>query len=64
MSNACRDVSKLYSRLTRIAEEEFPDIVEYVEVREDKLRLHIIDNSFIDIWFSRRIPCKYAFHWE
>ena len=27
MSNACRDVSKLYSRLTRIAEEEFPGFV-------------------------------------
>ena len=23
-----------------------------------------MDGSFTDVWFSRRIPCKYAFHWE
>jgi len=64
MSSTCRDVDRLYSRLARIAEEEFPDIVEQAETRKDRLRLHIIDGSFIDIWFSRRILCKYAFHWE
>ncbi len=64
MSDNCRDVDYLYRKLARIAEKEFPEIVEYAEVREDRLRLHIIDNSFLDIWFSRRIQCKYAFHWE
>ncbi len=64
MSNACRDVDRLYLQLARIAEREFPDIVEHAEMRKDRLRLYIIDGSFIDVWFSRRIPCKYAFHWE
>ena len=64
MSRPCRDIDKLYLQLARIAEEEFPDIVEHAETREDRLRLYIMDNSFIDVWFSRRIPCKYAFHWE
>lgn len=64
MSRPCRDIDKSYLRLARIAEEEFPDIVEHAEIREDRLRLYVIDNSFIDVWFSRRIPCKYAFHWE
>ncbi len=64
MSNTCRDIDRLYSRLARIAEKEYPDIVEYAEIKEDRPRLHIIDDSFIDIWFSRKIPCKYAFHWE
>ena len=63
-SSVCRDVDKLYLRLARLAEREFADVVEQVEVREDRLRLHIVDGSFIDVWFSRRIPCKYAFHWE
>ena len=64
MSNTCRDVDRLYLQLARIVEREFPDIVEHVEARKDRLRLHVIDGSFIDVWFSRRIPCKYAFHWE
>jgi len=29
-----------------------------------KLRLHISDGSYIDVWFSRRIPGRYAYHWE
>jgi len=64
MSNTCRDADRLYLQLAHIAEREFPDIVEHVETRKDRLRLYIVDGSFIDVWFSRRIPCKYAFHWE
>ena len=62
MSSTCRDVDRLYHRLACIAEKEFPDIVEQAEIRRDRLRLYIADGSFIDVWFSRRIPCKYAFH--
>lgn len=29
-----------------------------------KLRIHLTDGSFIDIWFSRTIPGRYAYHWE
>jgi len=29
-----------------------------------KLRLHVSDGSYIDIWFSRKIPGRYAYHWE
>lgn len=61
---ACRDVDRLYLQLARIVEKEFSDIIEQVEVREDRLRLYVIDGSFVDVWFSRSIPCKYAFHWE
>ena len=60
----CRSVDELYSRLVKIAEEEFSDIVNSAELMEDRLRVYIIDDSFLDVWFSRRIPCKYAFHWE
>ena len=62
--SVCRDIDKLYLRLARLVEGEFADIVEQVEVGRDRLRLHVVDGSFIDVWFSRRLPCKYAFHWE
>ncbi|MGC9345763.1 MAG: toxin-antitoxin system TumE family protein [Candidatus Bathyarchaeales archaeon] len=29
-----------------------------------KLRLHVSDESYIDIWFSMKIPGRYAYHWE
>ncbi len=63
-SNPCKNVDELYFKLARIAEEEFLDVVISTDVMNDRLRIHIIDGSFLDVWFSRRIPCKYAFHWE
>jgi hypothetical protein len=35
-----------------------------VEDLYGKLRLHIRDGSYLDVWFSRRIPGRYAYHWE
>ena len=29
-----------------------------------KLRVHLTDESFIDVWISRRLPNRYAVHWE
>lgn len=57
-------VDELYRRLARIAKEEFLDIVASLELRGDRLRIHIVDGSFLDVWFSRTLPGKYAFHWE
>jgi len=31
---------------------------------QDKLRIHLKDGSFIDIWFSKKIEGRYAYHWE
>ena len=36
----------------------------FVESLYGKLRLHIIDGSYIDVWFSRKISGRYAYHWE
>ncbi|RLE99209.1 MAG: hypothetical protein DRJ63_06030 [Thermoprotei archaeon] len=55
---------KLYRKLGRIALKEFSDIVVDVEYREDRLRIHIVDGSFLDVWFSLTIKGKYAYHWE
>ena len=39
----------IHQKLSYIAEVEFFDIVDVVEFSEDKLRIHFIDQSFIDI---------------
>lgn len=54
----------MYKRVEGLAAEEFPDIVVFSESFYGKLRLHISDGSYVDVWFSRRIPGRYAYHWE
>lgn len=55
---------KIFQKLSYIAEVEFSDIVETVEESDDKLRIYLIDGSFIDVWFSIKIIGRYAYHWE
>ncbi len=50
--------------LRKIAEVEFADIVKDSVIVEYKLRIFLIDNSFIDINLSQRLPDKFGFHWE
>ncbi len=54
----------IFQKLSYIAEVEFSNIVETVEESEDKLRIYLIDGSFIDVWFSIKISGRYAYHWE
>lgn len=53
-----------YKRLAYIALREFPDVVVGTEIVEGKLRIFIADESFIDIWFSKKRKGVYAYHWE
>ncbi|MCL6447267.1 MAG: hypothetical protein K6U04_03820 [Armatimonadetes bacterium] len=53
-----------YEELAGIAEEEFPDVVLHTRIFSGKLRLYIVDGSYIDIWFSKRLRKRFAFHWE
>ncbi len=55
-----------YSRLKLIAEIEFSDIVLFAEAIDNrKLRLHLIDNSYVDIFYTASDkPQKYSYHWE
>jgi hypothetical protein len=61
-------ISKLYKQIRRVVESEFSDILEAAEVirgtagRIRKLRLHLIDNTLIDIWYA--IDGSYSYHWE
>lgn len=58
----------LLQRLRDIALSEFSDIVEGAELvfsstgRVRKLRIHLLDGSFVDVWLS--LKGDYAFHWE
>ena len=50
--------------LKRVAEVEFADIVK-TSIRIDyKMRIILIDKSFIDVFLSERLPNKFGFHWE
>ncbi len=63
-----KTILDLYKNLQKIAEVEFKDIIESNHIifsfsgRARKLRLHIIDGTFVDIWYS--LDGGYSFHWE
>ena len=50
--------------LRRIAETDFLDIVQSTAIIRNKLRVVLIDGSYIDFWWSSQIPGRYAYHWE
>ena len=52
------------SRLARIAAREFTDIVVATIIIRDKLRVLLRDGSYIDFWWSGKIPGRFAHHWE
>jgi len=57
-------IDSLLINLAKIAEIEFADVVMGYEILEGKLRLYMIDESFLDVWFSRQLKGRYAYHWE
>lgn len=49
----------------QIIENEFLDIVESIlRPSEEKLRVILIDKSFIDIRISQKVKNRFDFHWE
>lgn len=50
--------------LKRIAEIEFSDIVKETLLVDHKLRIFLVNNGFIDVNLSQRLPDKFGFHWE
>lgn len=61
-------ISDLYRQLEALAASEFGDIVEETEIltsytgRARKLRIKLIDQTFVDVWYSA--DGDYSFHWE
>jgi hypothetical protein len=50
--------------LRTIAEVEFSDIISFTSIIDDKLRVMLVDNSYIDFWWSYKFPERFAHHWE
>ena len=50
--------------LGRLAEAEFFEIVQSTAIVENKLRVALIDGSFIDFRWSEEISGRFAYHWE
>ena len=46
-------------------ENKFQNIVTSFEVKYiNEFRIHLIDKSFLDIWFSLKLNNRYSYHWE
>lgn len=54
----------LYEDIQEIVEREFQDIVEFTRILDGKLRIFFKDKSFLDIWISKSVKGRFAFHWE
>ncbi len=54
----------MIEKLKDIAKSEFSDVVVDTSEEKGKLRIFIKDGSFVDVWFSRNIPGRYAYHWN
>jgi hypothetical protein len=61
-------ISEYYKRIKENVERKFSDILMSAELiqgaagRIRKLRLYLIDNTFVDIWYSP--DGSYSYHWE
>jgi len=46
-------------------EVNFADIIDEISINEiNEMRIFLIDETFIDIWFSLKSPGRYSYHWE
>lgn len=53
------------SRLIDIALAEFADIVEDAYEQDlNAMRIILAEGTFIDLWWSLKLPGRYSFHWE
>jgi len=50
-------------KLKRIVDIEYNNITGDSSIYHDKLRVLIRDGSIVDIWFSKKIPGRFSYHW-
>jgi hypothetical protein len=50
--------------IKRIAKVEFADIVKDIFYVDYKLRIVLINDSFLDVYLSQKLPDRFGFHWE
>ena len=53
------------NKIKSYIEQEFPDIIDYVEVSDlNEMRIILNDSSFVDVWYSLKLKGRYSYHWE
>jgi len=57
-------INEAYRKIRLLILREFSDIAELTEQVYGKLRVHLTDGSYLDIWLSQKIPGRFAYHWE
>ncbi len=57
-------MNKSLEDIKLIAESEYSSIVEYAFILDYKLRIILINKSFIDVNISVKLENKFGFHWE
>ncbi len=62
--NEYSSIDEILEKLKDLVVSLYPEIVVDVEIVYGKLRIYLVDGSFIDVWISRRLPNRYAIHWE
>ena len=59
-----REINEVYRKVCLLIQREFPDITELTEQVYGKVRVHLTDGSYLDIWLSQKLLGRYAYHWE
>lgn len=54
------------NKLRRVIAVEYHDILAEAgtDIFYDKIRAYIVDGSLIDVWFSKKVPGRFSYHWE
>jgi hypothetical protein len=55
----------ILERIKNNIEIDFADIIDEIEISEvNEMRIILKDETFIDVWFSLKLPGRFAYHWE
>ncbi|NIA02342.1 MAG: hypothetical protein GWP15_03085 [Nitrospirae bacterium] len=55
----------ILERIKQDIEIDFSDIIDEIEISEiNEMRIILKDETFIDVWFSLKLPGRYAYHWD
>lgn len=55
----------ILERIKKDIEIDFSDIIDEIEISEiNEMRIILKDETFIDVWFSLKLPGRFAYHCE
>lgn len=57
-------MTEIFEDILKIANSEFGDIIQTIFFVNYKIRIVLIDKSFVDVGISKRITGRFSFHWE